>query len=997
MCNAVRFVIVILFACLFQNIQAQVQSPRYISTSANSGGFYEYLPQGYNSSQTYPLLVFIHGTGELGQGNSSDLPKVLWNAVPHLINSGQFPLSFTVNGQTHKFIVISPQFKQWPTPADVDAVVAHAIQNYRVNTSRVYVTGLSMGGGTTWEYAAAYPGRVAAIVPTCGASWPDPSKSQNIANGNIAVWGTHNDFDGTVASSNTKDYVSQIIQFGGNAKKTIWNVGGHDSWSQTYNTNFRENGLNVYEWMLQYQKGSPPPPSNQMPTANAGSDKNISLPTNSTSLSGSGTDPDGTIASYNWTKVSGPSATINSPSSGNTSVSNLVQGSYTFRLTVTDNLGSQSSDDVSVTVNAGYIPLPGKIEAENWNAMSGVQTESTSDAGGGLNVGWIDNGDWMDYSINPSSTGNYTVSFRVATAAALAQLQIRKADGTILTTLNVPNTGGFQSWQTATVNITLSAGNQTLRIISTSPGGAGVNINWLDFTTAIAPAPLPGAIALPGKLEAENWISMNGVQVENTLDAGGGKNVGWIDNADWMEYSVNPSAAGTFTVNLRVASLYSGAQLQIKKSDGSVLASVNVPITGGFQTWQTTSTTITLAAGMQTIKIVSSASPGFNINWIDFGTSAIIPPPPPGGTSTKIEAENWSAMSGVQTETVFDAGGGLNVGWIDNGDWMNYSYTASAAGTYSINLRIATLFSGTQLQIKKGDGSVLATVDIPITNGFQLWRTISVNVTLSAGTQTLRIQSTSSAGWNINWLQIESSAIAPPPPISTSTKIEAESYSSMAGVQTENTSDIGGGLNVGWIDNGDWMNYSYTAPTAGTYTINFRVAAFNSGAQFQIKRSFGATVLATINIPATGGYQTWQTVSVNVTLPEGVQIIKLRSSSSIIWNINWLEVSPAASSARSSEVSIAENELATANDKALDIFPNPVTDRFVLQVNNELSGAVNVQIFNLQGSLQKQFTLSKAAAGSIQYYLSIGDFTAGSYFVKVSMKDWTQSKQIIKQ
>lgn len=86
------------------------------------------------------------------------------------------------------------------------------------------------------------------------------------------------------------------------------------------------------------------------PTANAGADSTITLPKNTVTLIGSGTDPDGTIASYLWTKVSGPAASIVSPNLATTRLENLVAGTYVFRLTVTDNSGSTGTDDVSVIV-----------------------------------------------------------------------------------------------------------------------------------------------------------------------------------------------------------------------------------------------------------------------------------------------------------------------------------------------------------------------------------------------------------------------------------------------------------------------------------------------------------------------------------------------------------------------------------------------------------------------------------------------------------------------
>jgi len=103
-------------------------------------------------------------------------------------------------------------------------------------------------------------------------------------------------------------------------------------------------------------------PSNIPPAANAGTDKTITLPTSSVTLNGSGSDPDGTITAYAWTKISGPTSfTIASPASATTNITGLVQGTYTFRLTVTDNGGLTASDDVVITVN----PAPNQAPTAN--------------------------------------------------------------------------------------------------------------------------------------------------------------------------------------------------------------------------------------------------------------------------------------------------------------------------------------------------------------------------------------------------------------------------------------------------------------------------------------------------------------------------------------------------------------------------------------------------------------------------------------------------------
>jgi predicted peptidase len=139
-----------------------------VSTNVNGhcGGFYKAVPARYDSgTKKYPLLVFIHGIGELGNG-TTDLIKIQNTPIPARLKNKTFPVKFSSGGKDYSFIVISPQFKAWPSPADVDAVVKYSVQNLRVDTSRIYVIGLSMGGGATWEYGAAYASKIAAIAPT---------------------------------------------------------------------------------------------------------------------------------------------------------------------------------------------------------------------------------------------------------------------------------------------------------------------------------------------------------------------------------------------------------------------------------------------------------------------------------------------------------------------------------------------------------------------------------------------------------------------------------------------------------------------------------------------------------------------------------------------------------------------------------------------------------------------------------------------------------------
>src|SRR5690349_3917586 len=117
-----------LILLLCTSLYAQVQTPFYnTSINSHSNGFYEYLPAGYASgTESYPLIVFLHGAGDMGNGSAAELPRLLQVGLTRLINIGGFPSSFTVNGQTFRFLVISPQFSQWPDVNDIDATITYA-------------------------------------------------------------------------------------------------------------------------------------------------------------------------------------------------------------------------------------------------------------------------------------------------------------------------------------------------------------------------------------------------------------------------------------------------------------------------------------------------------------------------------------------------------------------------------------------------------------------------------------------------------------------------------------------------------------------------------------------------------------------------------------------------------------------------------------------------------------------------------------------------------
>ncbi|MGN6495261.1 MAG: PKD domain-containing protein [Agriterribacter sp.] len=358
------------------NAQVQTIKPVYQRLYTTLGGFYESLPVDYASqpNKKYPLLIFLHGAGEKGDGSPAQLPRVLRNGPPRVISQGKFPSKFLVNGQEFSFIVVAPQVNgSSGSNSAIGAMIEYCIKNYRVDEQRIYITGLSLGGLMTYNfvgYKKEVTARIAATLLVCPNAVSVETRANVIASSNLPVWLTNNDGDNAAKIGNATKTVNMINAYNPNPRVrfTIFNKVGHDAWTKTYDPAFKEDGKNVYEWMLGYTNKrngstSTPPPVvvAAPPVANAGADKIITLPLDSVVLTGSvSTTGTATIKTYQWNYAGGSSApVIKSPSQKSTVVKTQTEGTYIFTLKVTDSNGNSDLDSVSVMVK----PAPVKPEA----------------------------------------------------------------------------------------------------------------------------------------------------------------------------------------------------------------------------------------------------------------------------------------------------------------------------------------------------------------------------------------------------------------------------------------------------------------------------------------------------------------------------------------------------------------------------------------------------------------------------------------------------------
>jgi predicted peptidase len=193
-----------------------------------------YLPKDYQRQESWPLLLFLHGSGERGD----DLELVKVHGPPKLIAAGQdFP-----------FIVVSPQCRQdrrWE-PIELVALLDDLGGKYKVDPDRIYVTGLSMGGFGTWELAAFAPHRLAAIAPICGGG--EKYWARQFAH--LPVWAFHGAKDTGVPLERSQSMVDELKKRGGQPRLTIYPEAEHDSWTETYDN------PELYKWLLEQRRSN---------------------------------------------------------------------------------------------------------------------------------------------------------------------------------------------------------------------------------------------------------------------------------------------------------------------------------------------------------------------------------------------------------------------------------------------------------------------------------------------------------------------------------------------------------------------------------------------------------------------------------------------------------------------------------------------------------------------------------------------------------------------
>ena len=263
----------------------------------------------------------------------------------------------------------------------------------------------------------------------------------------------------------------------------------------------------------------------------------------------------------------------------------------------------------------------------------------------------------------------------------------------------------------------------------------------------------------------------------------------------------------------------------------------------------------------------------------------------------------------VDIATTTDTGGGHYVGWTRAGEWLKYTVNVTTPGTYTLQTRLAALGDNGRFYVEV-DGVRTPSIVVPNTGAWDAWRTVAgPSLSLSAGTHVLRVVleqvGTGNAVAGFNWFQLGSGSTPPPPPPPSTTAyggtpaaipgfVQAENFDNGAagvayydttttnsggafrstGVDIATTTDSGGGHYVGWTKAGEWMTYTVTVATTGTYTLRTRFAALGTGGRFRVEVG-GVNRTGSIAVPNTGAWDAWATLDTPIPLSAGTHVLRV--------------------------------------------------------------------------------------------------------------------------
>jgi len=454
------------------------------------------------------------------------------------------------------------------------------------------------------------------------------------------------------------------------------------------------------------------------------------------------------------------------------------------------------------------------------------------------------------------------------------------------------------------------------------------------------------------------WVYRNdGVDLQLTTDNvnTNGYNLGWLATDEWIQYSVNVAASAVYEVEVRVASTGTEGKFHFQSGDADISLPASVPNTGAWENWET-------------VKV-----------------SGLVLTPEDNKIRFSVDKEGFNVGSFKFTQT------GLTT------DLATLFLSAFTLDDHSIQMNINKQVEG-PLPAMPADfevtinGNRLTITSMELDPDNPRIITFEVNTTLRSADQILIsysgnqidardgiILSTFSQKLVENRVAIRHQIAG---------KVEAEDFFFQMGIQLENTTDVGGGQNIGYLDLGDYADYYINVTEAGSYHVDYRTAAESESGAVKLEiiaPDETVTFLHQLSFPSTGGWQNWTTTRGRVYLEQGVHHLRMTIMDDL-FNMNWFEFTY-----RSTGINDQAEE--SSNIK---VFPNPTDGILFIEgtLDKQLTG--EILVFDLLG--QKVMEKQINSPGSFRENLNLQHLSSGSYLVVVRRGDGqilTRSQVII--
>lgn len=454
------------------------------------------------------------------------------------------------------------------------------------------------------------------------------------------------------------------------------------------------------------------------------------------------------------------------------------------------------------------------------------------------------------------------------------------------------------------------------------------------------------------------WSYRNdGVDIESCSDnaVSNGYNIGWISTDEWLVYTVNIDETAAYDVTLRIAAQSAGGNVHLELDDRPVSSSIAIKGTGGWQNWASMNANgIILEEGQHRLKLYMDTG-GFNLNFIEIDNPAPVQEQNFTCLAASIVENGWGIMASFNkklTTPLPPAPGGFSLRTM-NKDIGIGSYAVESNG-YQLRLmldeqvfyedRLYFSYSGEELAAQ--DGTLL----IPFTD--------------------MRVKNT-----------LEARQAIPG-------RIQAEDFYANNGFQLENTTDSGGGQNLGYSDVGDYADYLVTIKQGGTFEVDYRIASESNGGRVDVLllENDSSRQIHSATFPVTGGWQSWQTVTYPAILPEGRYTLRIKVTKSG-FNLNWILFKFVSAVAQAPDT--------PAHYMLAQNYPNPFNSTTTIRYTVPQANHVTVAIYNLLGEKVATLADDFHAAGEFHVVWAANNVASGLYFCSMRAGDYKATREVM--